>query len=166
MRKARIGDAEAIRDLIQVYSDRKLLLPRPLGKVYDHLRDFFVYELNGTVKACCALQIIWENLAEVRSLAVADDSQGRGVGSALVEACLKEARAMAITRVFTLTYRPSLFERLGFRQVPKGSLPHKIWTDCVNCPEFPNCKEIALVIDLPVSSRPESSSENGDPKSG
>ena len=166
VRKARLSEAEQIRDLVQVNSDRELLLPRPLSNIYEHLRDFFVYELDCKVKACCALALIWDDLAEVRSLTVADDLHGQGVGTAMVAACLEEARTLAVARVFTLTYRSGLFERLGFRQVPKEWLPHKIWTDCVKCPKFPNCDEIALVIDLKQTSPTESESENGLPKNG
>jgi amino-acid N-acetyltransferase len=98
--------------------------------------------------ACAALKVVWEDLAEVRSVAVKPSLRGRGIGRMLVEAVKKEARELLIPRVFCLTYVPGFFRRLGFREVDKGSLPHKIWADCINCPQFPDCGEVPLVCDL------------------
>jgi amino-acid N-acetyltransferase len=91
---------------------------------------------------------MWEDLAEVRSLAVRDDRMGRGVGTELVEACISEAIVLGITRVFALTYKPVFFEKLGFQRVDKSELPHKIWSDCLKCSKFPDCDEVALVADF------------------
>ncbi len=149
IRKAKMGDVKAIQKLIAEYARKGDMLPRSLSEIYENLRDYFVFEeSSGEVIGSSAVHIMWEDLAEVRSLAVRDDHMGRGVGTQLVEACVSEAIVLGITRVFALTYKPGFFERLGFRQVDKSELPHKIWSDCLKCSKFPDCDEIALVADL------------------
>jgi amino-acid N-acetyltransferase len=149
IRKAKMGDVKAIQKLIAEYARKGDMLPRSLSEIYENLRDYFVFEEgSGEVIGSSAIHIMWEDLAEVRSLAVRDDRMGRGVGTQLVEACVSEAIVLGITRVFALTYKPAFFERLGFRQVDKSELPHKIWSDCLKCSKFPDCDEIALVADL------------------
>lgn len=148
IRKAVISDVAHIQTLVNVYAERGDMLPRALHDLYDNLRDFFVYEADGAVKGVCALHITWEDLAEIRSLAVEETSTGRGIGKLLIEACLNEARELKIGRVFALTYIPTYFERHGFRQIDKTTLPHKIWHDCLNCVKFPNCDEQAVIIEI------------------
>jgi len=146
LEKAKMADVKAIYNLLTQYGGKGVLLPRPLSEIYDFLRDFFVCRRSGAVIGICALHICWENLAEIRSLAVEEEFQGRGVGSHLVQACLHEAMSFGITRVFTLTYQPEFFTRLGFAEVEKSSLPHKIWADCIRCPKYPDlCDEIAML---------------------
>ncbi len=153
IRKARMGDVERIHALILANSRRHLMLARSRAEVYTSLRDFEVAEAEGEVVGCGALAIAWENLAEVRSVAVADAWQNRGVGQRLVEACLAEARRLGIGRVFALTMAPVFFGRLGFEEVDKETLPHKIWADCINCPKFPtDCDEVAVAIALAPAS--------------
>jgi amino-acid N-acetyltransferase len=96
----------------------------------------------------CALHICWDDLAEIRSLAVRDEDRKKGIGAGLVRACLEEAKALGVNRVFALSYQPEFFERLGFKKVDKAVLPHKIWTDCLKCVKFPDCDEVALVKEL------------------
>ncbi len=149
IRKAKIGDVRAIHSLLNHFADQGLLLPRSLSELYDSLRDYAVYETPaGEVGGVVALHICWEDLAEVRSLAVAESCQAKGVGRSLVEFCLTEAIALGIYKVFTLTYQSAFFEKLGFNVVDKAQLPHKIWADCVKCPKFPNCDESALLMEL------------------
>jgi len=145
VRKARSGDVQAIFELIKIYSDQGILLPRSPGSIYDRLRDFWVYEEGGKIIGTCALQIMWEDLAEIRSLAVLPERRGEGIGKSLVRACLEEARILGIRRVFSLTYEKDFFEALGFSEVSKETLPQKVWTDCVNCPRLPTCDEIAVL---------------------
>jgi len=140
-----MGDVPRMHGLLQEFAGRGLLLPRSLSSLYDQLRDFVVYEEEGRVLGVCALHICWENLAEIRSLGVEPWAQGRGIGSRLVQSCLDEARLYEITRVFTLTYRPGFFARLGFREIDKQTLPHKVWSECIHCPHFPDCSEHALL---------------------
>jgi amino-acid N-acetyltransferase len=149
VRKAEIGDAQAIHDLVNLYAQRGDMLPRTMGEVYENLRDFFVArDPRGDFLGCVALHIVWSDLAEVKSLAVSEETQSRGMGSQLVNAAVDEARNIGLQRVFALTYRPAFFERLGFVQADVMTLPRKVWNECYRCPKFPSCNEIALVCDL------------------
>jgi amino-acid N-acetyltransferase len=147
--KAEIPDAQAIHDLINLYAQRGDMLPRTMGEVYENLRDFYVVRGDdGKFMGCVALHIVWSDLAEIKSLAVPEDAQTRGLGSLLVEAAVEEARNIGLSRCFALTYRPAFFERLGFVQADVMTLPRKVWNECYRCPKFPSCNEIALVRDL------------------
>lgn len=148
IRKARIADVKIIHKLLLNYAKDGLMLSRSLSELYEGIRDFYVYEDQGDVVGTVCLQICWEDLAEVRSLAVIEGRGLRGIGRQLVEACLDEARELGLKRVFALTYKPGFFEKLGFHLIEKSELPHKIWTDCIKCPKFPECDELALSIDL------------------
>jgi len=147
-RKAEIHDAQAIHDLINLYAQRGEMLPRTMGEVFENLRDFYVVRPEEQLLGCVALHIVWSDLAEVKSLAVPEDVQTKGLGSLLVEAAVQEARDIGLERVFALTYRPTFFERLGFVQADVMTLPRKVWNECYRCPKFPSCNEIALVRDL------------------
>jgi amino-acid N-acetyltransferase len=144
-----MGEVKAIQKLIAEYARKGDMLPRSLSEIYENLRDYFVYlEDGGEVIGSAAIHIMWEDLAEVRSLAVRDGHKSKGVGTQLVEACISEAIVLGIARVFALTYRPEFFEKMGFVRVEKSELPQKIWTDCLKCSKFPDCDEVALVSDL------------------
>ncbi len=149
LRKARIDDVRAIQSLVNQYADQGQMLPRSLNELYESIRDFTIFEDASGIAGVCALHISWEGLAEVRSLAVRRNGTGRGIGTNLVRRCLEEARELGASRVFVLTYREGFFRRLGFLPIDKKDLPHKIWTDCLNCVKFPNCDESALLIQLP-----------------
>lgn len=150
IRKARVQDVKAIHALLMDCASEGMLLPRSLSELYKHLRDFYVVvpANGGEAVACCALSIIWDNVAEIRSLAVNPDVKKRKWGSKLVETCLSEAVTLGIYRVFTLTYVPEFFRRFGFTESGKEILPQKVWADCLNCPKFPDCDEIAMILDL------------------
>ena len=148
--KARIRDAATIHQLINYFADKGEMLPRALSQIYENIRDYFVIRQGERVIACAALHVTWEDLAEVKSVAVAEDSQKQGVGAQLVEACLGEAKELGIPTVFCLTYQPAFFESCGFSQVDKMELPRKVWGECYLCPKFPNCDEVALVYNLKV----------------
>jgi len=149
-------DVKEIYSLLKYFADKDLLLGRSLSSLYDQLRDFkvFVEKAEGTdrerVIGACALHICWENLAEIRSLAVAEGYQGKGLGRKLVEACMAEAGMLGITRVFTLTYQPDFFRQLAFVDIDKSELPHKVWSDCIQCSKFPDCNEEALIWEKKV----------------
>jgi amino-acid N-acetyltransferase len=152
IRDARMSDIKNIYKLLQYYADKDLLLGRSLSSLYDQLRDFSVYVVEDPeqpdkemLAGACALHICWENLAEIRSLAVIDEYHGKGVGRQLIDRALKEADSYGITRVFTLTYQPEFFRKLGFTVIDKSELPHKVWSDCINCSKFPDCNEEALI---------------------
>jgi RNA 3'-terminal phosphate cyclase (ATP) len=147
VRRAHAGDGPAIQRILAQFAARGQVLPRTLNEVYRNLRDFVVGEIGGEVVGVCGLSLYWEDLAEVRSLAVLESHGGSGLGSALVQACIGEAAALGIRRVFALTYRQRFFERLGFRVIEKEELPQKIWKDCIRCARFTCCDEIALIRD-------------------
>jgi amino-acid N-acetyltransferase len=144
---ARVADIKYIHALLLTAADKGRLLPRSLADLYRHTRDFYVLkEQDGLVVGCCALSVVWEDLAEIRSLYVREEARRRGSGSLLAEACMKEARDMGVARLFTLTYETGFFARLGFNTTDKDVLPQKIWADCVHCPKFPDdCDETAMV---------------------
>ncbi len=146
--KARISDVPQIQQMINYFAGRGEMLARPLSEIYENLRDFFVVREGERVIACAALHISWADLAEIKSVAVAEDMQSKGFGASVVDACIREARELGIPTVFSLTYKPGFFEKSGFRQVDKMELPRKVWTECYRCAKFPNCDEIALVLDL------------------
>ncbi|MFH1086550.1 MAG: N-acetyltransferase [Chloroflexota bacterium] len=148
IRRPDIKDVPVMVDLINEHAAKGLMLARSRHTVYQSLRDFVVAADEGRLIGVGALHIIWEDMAEVRSLAVDPAYEGRGVGRRIVEVLLDDARALGLPRVFALTYVQGFFERMGFHVVPKEELPHKIWGDCLNCPKFPNCDEVALIRDL------------------
>jgi len=145
---ATIADAPLMHGLITVFADRDEMLHRPLNEIYENLRDFWVARADGDVIGCVSLHLLWGDLAEIKSLAVREDRQAKGVGAALVRSCLADARTIGLPKVFALTYRPGFFERLGFEQANVMEFPRKVWGECYRCPKFPTCTEIALWIDL------------------
>lgn len=148
IRKAKMTDVRQIHKFINEFAKRENMLPRSLNELYENIRDFFVFEEDGIIKGVCALHVLWEDLAEIRSLAVKKEYQKRGIGKSLINKCLQDARGLGIKRVFTLTYIPDFFKKLGFIEIDKTKLPHKIWGDCIRCPKFPECDEYALIKDL------------------
>jgi amino-acid N-acetyltransferase len=151
LRKARVSDVKSIHRMINVAAGKGEMLSRSLMDIYGSLRDFYVYydEEQELVAGVCAMNIIWENLAEIRSLCVEEDYRGRGIGRNLVEACISEAITLGLFRVFTLTYKKDLFAKLGFHEVDRATLPEKIWSDCFRCSKYPDyCDETAMIMEL------------------
>jgi len=143
-------DVKAMHKLLSHFADKRELLPRAISEVYENLQQFFVAEQKGRIVGTGALYVTWDNLAEVKALAVEESLHGQGVGRMLLEACLQTARDLHIRRLFTLTIRTGFFEHFGFKHVSKDHLPHKVWTECVKCVFFPErCVEYAMVLDLP-----------------
>lgn len=145
IRKATVEDVRKIQKLVNDHADKGEMLPRSLGDTCDNIRDFYLYEENGAILGCCALHVTWVDLAEIRSLAVVEEAQSKGIGTKLLDACLEDALQLAIKKVFALTYKLEFFEKRGFRQVDKSELPHKVWLECVNCVKFPDCDEVAVI---------------------
>ena len=143
--KARISDATQMHQLINYFADKGEMLARPLSEIYENIRDYFVVKEGERVIACAALHVNWSDLAEIKSVAVAEDSQRRGIGDQLIEVCLREAKELGIPTVFCFTYQPTFFKRHKFVDIDKMELPRKVWSDCFRCPKFPNCDEIALI---------------------
>jgi len=148
IRPAKMGDAEAIGRLINYYAERGLMLHRSLESIYESLRDFTVCQQGRELIGCVALVLSWKDLGEIRSLAVAEDYRGKGVGGELLLGALDEARQLELKRVFALTYEPAFFQKFGFREVDKNTLPTKVWKDCIHCPQADHCQEVAVLIQL------------------
>jgi amino-acid N-acetyltransferase len=144
--KAKIPDVAQMHQLINKFAQRGEMLARPLSELYEDIRDYFVIKDGDKVLACAALHVSWSDLAEIRSVAVSEDNQGKGMGAKLVEACLEEAQELGIKTVFCFTYLPEFFKRYRFVDIDKMELPRKVWTDCFRCPKFPNCDETALIF--------------------
>lgn len=148
IRKGKMTDVPAIHDLVNFHAQKGDLLPRTLQEMHERVMDFHVYEQDGQIAGVCSLVIYRPDLAEIRSLAVLPTYEGRGIGRAVTEACIVEARGLLIKRVFALTYKTAFFERLGFRVVEKRDLPEKIWEDCFKCSKVCDCDEVAVLLDL------------------
>jgi amino-acid N-acetyltransferase len=148
LRKASIKDIKRIHSIVNASASSGEMLPRSLGELYDNMRDYFVYEEKGKVLGTCALHICWEDLAEIRSLCVAESARKKGIGRMLVQVCIEEAKQLNIQKVFLLTYQDVFFSKCGFTEVDKKELPQKIWSDCVRCPKFPECDEIAMMMKI------------------
>ncbi|SDF72581.1 N-acetylglutamate synthase [Methanolobus vulcani] len=148
IRKANVNDIPAIKSIIDTYAKQEMMLPRSLSELYEFTRSFHVCEIDGEIIGCCALQVSWENMAEVLSFAVKQEYRDKGIGTKLVKACLEESKELGINKVFTLTYAVPFFEKQGFEIIDKQMLPHKVWTGCIKCPKFPNCDEVAMMKKL------------------
>ena len=151
LRKARVGDVKTIHRMINLSSGKGEILPRSLMDIYGSLRDFFIYfdEKEKVVAGICAMNIIWENLAEIRSLYVEEKYRRQGIAKKLVEGCISEAITLGFYRMFTLTNRPDFFKRLGFKEVDRSTLSEKIWSDCFRCSKYPDyCDEVAMIVEL------------------
>jgi amino-acid N-acetyltransferase len=148
IRKARIADLKQVHSLINNFARQEQMIPRALNELYETVRDFVICETNGHVCGVCALHIMWEDLAEIRSLAVNMEYQKQGIGKKLISQCLREAKGLGIKRIFALTYQPEFFKKLGFSDIDKSKLPQKIWGDCLRCHKFPECDENAVIINL------------------
>jgi len=155
VRRATLADVEQMHRLINHFAGQELMLPKSRNKLYQNIRDFLVAEQVGVhigrrvFAGCGALHVLWSDLGEIRSLAVDERFQGSGIGRRIAEELLRDAMALRLPRVFALTYQKAFFVRMGFVEVVKGTLPQKVWGECMDCPKFPNCDEIAMILDLP-----------------
>lgn len=148
IRKAKLSDVEEIMALINGFADQGLMLPRSRNTLYENIREILVIEKNGKMIATGSLHILWDDLAEIKALAVAEEYQRQGLGKKIVENLLKEARELGCPKVFTLTYQPEFFARCGFSLINKEEMPHKVWKECIHCVKFPNCDENAMILHL------------------
>ncbi len=148
LRGAHINDVEQMNKLVNHFAQKDLMLARSLSELYENIRDYYVYVENGNIIGCVALHVFWKDLAEIKSIAVEEDYQKRGIGKQLIQKCLEEGEALGISRLFVLTYIPEFFERMGFKRIDKDLLPHKIWTECVKCYKFADCGEVPLIIEI------------------
>lgn len=148
IRKAKLSDIEQIYEIINFYANENAMLPRSRSSLYENIRDFAVAEKNGEILGVGALHILWIDIAELRSLAVKNDVIKQGIGKEIVRFLLNEAKNLEIPKVFTLTYKPEFFKKSGFLVIDKDMMPRKVWSDCINCPKFPNCNEVCLEINI------------------
>jgi len=150
IRKAKVSDIKDIHSLLLNYSERGVLLGRSLSDLYDQIRDFYVSvdEEKNILEGICGLHVCWDDLGEIRSLAVKDEYKGQSRGLDLVKVCINEASDFGLNKLFVLTYVPDFFKKLHFKHVDKKVLPHKVWADCINCVKFPDCDEQAMMIKL------------------
>ena len=145
VRTATVKDVPSINALVADFAGQDRMLFRPPADIYENLQTFFVALEAERMVGCCSLEVIWADLAEIKSLAVSTAVQGRGVGSALVDAAVAAARRLEIPKVFALTLEPRFFERCGFHVVEKEFFPMKVWSDCARCPKQDHCDEIAVI---------------------
>ncbi|MDP8259630.1 MAG: N-acetyltransferase [Candidatus Gygaella obscura] len=148
IKKARLEQVRQIQSLVKYFASKDLMLDRSLNELYENLRDFWVWSKNKKVYGCAALHMLWDGLAEIKSVAVSEKHHKENIGTKLIEQCLKEAKQLGIKRVFVLTYAPNFFKKFGFKRISKEKLPHKIWAECINCPKFPDCNEVALIKNI------------------
>ncbi len=144
IRKAVMSDAKNIQTLINSFAKTGLMLPVSINEIYEKILEFTVWDEDGQILGCCAMHPTWENLAEIRSVAVDSTCFKKGIGTAVVESAMQMARDVGITDAFLLTYQPGFFAKLGFSEIEKEFLPKKIWSDCLKCAKFPDCDEIAM----------------------
>ncbi len=145
IRNAKISDAVTIHELVNCYAELDRMLFRSLADIYEKLQTFLVADIDGKVVGCCSLEIIWADLAEIKSLAVNENHIGQGLGRKMVEAAMKKASEIGVLKVFALTLVPKFFVKSGFEIVQKESLPMKVWSDCARCSKQQNCDETAVV---------------------
>ena len=148
VRSAKISDAKAINALINSYAERDRMLFRSMADIYENLQTFIVAELDNNIVGCCALEVIWSDLAEIKSLAIDGAYKGKGIGNKLVAAAVEQGVKLGVPRVFALTLEPAFFEKSGFAIVEKEALPMKVWSDCARCPKQQHCDEIAVIKEV------------------
>ena len=159
VRPARVADVPRMSELVNFYAAQQLMLPKTDAQLYNNIRDFVVADARGSIVGCAGLKVTWHDLAEIISLAVAPEYQGRGVGKALCLPLIAEARVLGIPTVFALTYQIGFFRRLGFEIVPKPTLSQKVWQDCVVCPKQDCCDETAMILRVMEDLREDGSTQ-------
>ena len=148
IRHAIINDVKQIHDLINHHAQKREMLGRPLSELYENVQEFMVAEDKGKVVGCCALHVSWEDLAEVKALAINDKYQKKGLGTKLVLECHKNAKKIGVNRIFCLTFKPKFFLKLNYKKIARSKLPHKVWGECIRCTFFPDCGEVPLIKEI------------------
>lgn len=145
IRYAKVGDSRVVRNIVNLYASQGQMLQVSLNEVFERLYEFAVWDEDGEIVGVCALHPMWEDVAEIRSLAVIPEYARKGIGKKLVDFMLKRAAELGFKKVFALTYRQDFFEKCGFVETTIESLPKKIWTDCMKCVKYPDCDEVAVI---------------------
>lgn len=148
IRKAKVSDVEAIYEMILMYAKKGILLPRTRESLFENIQVIFVATLNEQVVGTASLHILDKDLAEIRSLVVAEEANGKGIGKLLVQKIVEETKQIGIPKLISLTYQVQFFEKCGFQVIEKMEMPQKVWKDCINCHKFPDCDEVAMAIIL------------------
>lgn len=148
IRPARVRDVKEMHDLVEKYANNKEMLHRSLNAMYENIQEFVVLEHENKIIGCGALHVSWVDLAEIKALAIAEDFKGKGFGRKIVEKLHENARYLGIEKVFALTFKQEFFKKLGYSVISKEMLPHKIWSECVNCYLFPDCGEVSLIMSM------------------
>ena len=148
IRPAKVSDVKEIHKLVEYYADKKEMLHRSLNSIYENIQEYIVAEEDGKIIGCGALHVAWEDLAEVKALAIAQEHQGKKIGSKIVAQLQENAKELGVKKVFSLSFKPEFFQKLGYSIIPKEMLPHKIWSECINCHLFPDCGEVPLLLSL------------------
>ncbi len=147
IRKAHVKDAYRIQALLKKYASEGELLVRPMAEIFAQIRDFYILDQKGRPAGLIALHVYWEDLGEIRSFIIEKKYRGKRLGEKLLETAVKEAAGIGIKKVFALTKIPDFFARYGFKKLPRAKLPHKVWTDCINCAKYPkHCDETAMIF--------------------
>ncbi len=149
IRNAKISDVPRIRELVNYYAELDRMLFRSMADIYENLQTFIVADIDGEVVGCCSLEVIWSDLAEIKSLAIDKKYQKQGIGKKIVAKSVQNAIEIGVLKVFALTLEPQFFVKAGFEIVEKETLPMKVWSDCARCPKQQNCDETAVVKTLP-----------------
>jgi amino-acid N-acetyltransferase len=148
IRKATLDDAAAMHQLINAAARQGQMLGRALVEIYENIRDYYVAVDRKRIIGVCGMHVKWEDLAEIKSLAVAPSHQKKGLGRQLVEACIAEGLGLGVRRFYALTYVGDFFKRLGFKKVSRERLPQKVWSECIRCHKFPDCDEIPMLLNM------------------
>ncbi|GHT05705.1 acetyltransferase [Endomicrobiia bacterium] len=148
IRSARVMDVKEIHKLVEYHANNKEMLHRSLSAIYENIQEFVVLESEDNIVGCGALHVSWENLAEIKALAVSDKYKGQGFGRKIVKILQDNAKNLGVSRIFALSFKPKFFIKLGYKIIPKETLPHKIWSECINCHLFSECGEVPLLITL------------------
>jgi amino-acid N-acetyltransferase len=148
IRPGKVKDVKAIHALVNHFAQKREMLARPLSEIYENIQEYVVAEEKGKIVGCCALHVAWEDLSEVKALAVDEKFHKKGLGARLVSACHKISKRLGVNRVFCLTFVPAFFVKMGYKKIKREELPHKIWGECVRCPFFPDCGEVPLARNI------------------
>ncbi|MDR3113566.1 MAG: N-acetyltransferase [Endomicrobium sp.] len=148
IRPAKVSDVKQMHKIVEFYADNKEMLHRSLNSIYENIQEYIVAEEDGKVIGCGALHVSWEDLAEIKALAVAPDHIRKKLGTKIVAQLQENAKKLGVKKVFSLSFKPDFFIKLGYRVIPKETLPHKIWSECINCHLFPDCGEVPLLLPL------------------
>jgi amino-acid N-acetyltransferase len=148
IRPARVSDVRQMHKIVEFYADNKEMLHRSLNSIYENIQEYIVAEEDGKIIGCGALHVAWEDLAEIKALAIAPEYRRKKLGTKIAEQLQENAKKLGVKKVFSLSFKPDFFIRLGYSVIPKETLPHKIWSECINCHLFPDCGEVPLLLDL------------------